>query len=52
MMALDVDGACMCGGGEGESVWEGAVEVTEVTHQWAGLVGVVSLGDGTAGVLQ
>ena len=31
MMVLDVDGACVCGGGEGESVWEGAVEVTEVT---------------------
>ena len=31
MMALDVDSACVCGGGEGESVWKGAVEVTEVT---------------------
>ena len=31
MMALDVDGACVCGGGERERVWEGAVEVTEVT---------------------
>ena len=29
-MALDVDGACVCGGRERESIWEDAVEVTEV----------------------
>ena len=29
MMALDVDSACVCGGGERESVWK--IEIIEVT---------------------
>ena len=43
MMALDVDGACVCGRGERERVREGVVEVTEVTSGlgwwvWSALV--------------
>ena len=34
MMVLDVDSACVCRGGERESVREGAIEVTSGLGWW------------------